>query len=461
MAGHADPEFWAVARADRLAVMIDSAACFRAMLDALRQAKRRVWIVGWTFDPRTRMDPTDDTADTRIGEVLNTLARERPELEIRVLVWNASGLAHAARRLQPALARKWFRDGRVRFATDDTLPLGASMHRKLVVIDEALAFCPNDDITVNRWDDMAHLDRNPARKLPSGRGGPPWHAVHAMLDGPAAARLADVARERWNSVTGDDVAPLETPGAAWPEGVAPLLRDREVTVTGTDPSGGAGAPHAGLAHALRCIERARRSLYIEATYLTSTRLREALAARLREADGPEVVLVTGRHAPSFFDRAVMDPPRTLFLHRLRAADVHGRLTAVTPRAPAGRMVRVHAKVMIVDDRLLRMGSFNFANRSGGYDPECDVAVEAGDDTALRDLRHRLIGHFVRRDAAEVARAEASAGSIGGAIRRLDPEARRLPPLRPRPPVWRGWLARLHLGDPEGRADAWRPWRRTG
>ncbi|HEY0275012.1 MAG TPA: phospholipase D-like domain-containing protein [Paenirhodobacter sp.] len=35
---------------------------------------------------------------------------------------------------------------------------------------------------------------------------------------------------------------------------------------------------------------------------------------------------------------------------------------------------MHAKVMIVDDRVLRVGSSNFNNRSLRLDSECDVIL---------------------------------------------------------------------------------------
>lgn len=457
-----DTPGWARARADRMGVMIDSAAYFRAALDALDQAKRSVWLIGWTFDPRTELDPRDTERDTRIGTVLKTLANERPELDIRILVWNAGGLAHLARRFQPALARGWFSGSNVHFATDSTLSFGAAMHRKLLVVDDSLAFCPNDDIAVNRWDDPHHLDHNKLRRLPSGRPGPPWHANHVVLDGDAAARLGDVARAGWYHATGEGVTGEdERRTDLWPEGLSPLLTDTEVTLTGTDPSGEIGDPQAGLEHALAAIRAARRTIYAETTYLTAPPLREALAERLQEPNGPEVVLITGRHAPSFFDRAVMDPPRNLFLHRLTEADVHDRLSLLSPRTEKGKMIRVHAKLLIIDDRLIRVGSFNFANRSSGYDPECDVVAEAEDEAPLRDLRHRLIAHFLGLEAEQVARAERATGSIGTAIRQLDANEHRLPPIVPHPPLWRGWLARMHLGDPEGERDAWRPWKRAG
>lgn len=462
LAGPADPGR-PHAQATRLAVMIDTAALFSTLLDALREARETIWIIGWTFDPRTRLAPEDlPGQDSAIGKVLRDLAEERPDLRIRILVWNAAGLSHVVRRLQPALARTWFHSTTISVETDSTLPFGAAMHRKMVIIDDSLAFCPNDDISVNRWDDQAHEDRNRFRRLPSGRIGPPWHANHAVVEGPVAATLAGEARAMWRRATGEEVpAGTSRRDDLWPAGLTPLLRDTEVSLVRTDPLGDESLQDEGLAHFLACIAEARHSLYVESTYLTSVRLRAALAERLKDPDGPEIVLITGRHAPAFLDRAVMDPPRRLFAEKLRQADRHGRLSILTPRSPGGRAIKVHSKLLIADDRLLRIGSHNMSNRSCGYDCELDIVAESAETDSLRGLRHRMIAHFLAVAPEAVARAASATGTIGGAIRQLDPESRRLPDLSPHPPVWRGWLARMHLGDPERAGDAWRPWRRDG
>ncbi len=54
---------------------------------------------------------------------------------------------------------------------------------------------------------------------------------------------------------------------------------------------------------------------------------------------------------------------------------------------------VHAKLMIVDDQVLRIGSSNLSNRSMGLDSECDlcvVAEDADDQAAIQGLRRRLM-----------------------------------------------------------------------
>ena len=65
---------------------------------------------------------------------------------------------------------------------------------------------------------------------------------------------------------------------------------------------------------------------------------EALAARLKEPDGPQVVLISTEHSPSYFDQLTMDRTRAALLRRLQAADDHRRLRAYFPRTSAGRAI---------------------------------------------------------------------------------------------------------------------------
>jgi phosphatidylserine/phosphatidylglycerophosphate/cardiolipin synthase-like enzyme len=105
-----------------------------------------------------------------------------------------------------------------------------------------------------------------------------------------------------------------------------------------------------------------------------------------------------------------------------------------------RPVYVHAKVMVVDDRLLRIGSSNLNNRSMGLDTECDVTVEARPDdprrgevaAAVLGMRHRLLGEHLGVDPGVVAEAVAAAdGSLVRAVESLlRPEGRSLRPFQP-------------------------------
>jgi len=189
---------------------------------------------------------------------------------------------------------------------------------------------------------------------------------------------------------------------------------------------------------------------------------EALAARLAEPDGPEVVLVSTGRAPSWFDHLTMDRARGAMIWRLRAADVFGRFRAFWPATARGDTVIVHSKTSVFDDRLARVGSANLNNRSGGFDTECELAVEGHDEPARRAIeafRDRLVGHFMGHTGDAVAKARADYGGLVGAIEALNRDGRLQPIEPPSVTAFGEFVAKYHLGDPQDPKDSWNPGRR--
>jgi hypothetical protein len=214
--------------------------------------------------------------------------------------------------------------------------------------------------------------------------------------------------------------------------------------------------------ALSSIAEAREIIYLENQYFTSPVVAEALARRLGEADGPEVVLIATGQSPSWFDKLTMDNARGAMIWRLRAADVFGRFRAYYPVTSGGSTIIVHSKVSIFDDRLARVGSANLNNRSFGFDTEIELALEPGDSGERRvvsAVRDRLIGHFLGYTGDAVSKARNERGGLIPAIEALNREGR----LRPIDPGARSGfgavMADYHLGDPSAPSDAWRPLRR--
>ena len=166
-------------------------------------------------------------------------------------------------------------------------------------------------------------------------------------------------------------------------------------------------------------------------------------------------------SPSWFDQMTMDTARSEVLYRLESADRHNRFFAFAPLTKQRERIIIHAKVSIIDDRLLRVGSTNLNNRSMGLDTECDVAAEPLDDVgrdAIRAFRHRSISHFIGITAADFAVAESVMGSTGQAIQKFD--TGRMVELGATPPsrVER-FVAEWQLGDPSSADTVWRPWKR--
>jgi phosphatidylserine/phosphatidylglycerophosphate/cardiolipin synthase-like enzyme len=105
---------------------------------------------------------------------------------------------------------------------------------------------------------------------------------------------------------------------------------------------------------------------------------ERLPASLRGVD-----VALARTHPRRPGRQVVD--------RLRQGDRHHRFQIYQPVNAADTPIYVHAKILVIDDRLLRVAPPNFNNRSLGFDTECDVAIEAEPGAGGAATRAAIVG----------------------------------------------------------------------
>ncbi|WP_346623871.1 phospholipase D-like domain-containing protein [Blastococcus montanus] len=464
---------WRIERATRFAIFVDAAGYFATLKRAVMQAQRRVLFIGWDFDPRIRLDPLDGSRpkDDRLGAVLEQAVEQNPQLEIGVLQWDLGMLRALGRGLEPIVLLDRRTPDRLTLAIDTHHPVGGAHHQKIVVIDDCLTFAGGIDVTADRWDTSEHADGNPHRRRPAtgrarGRLTGPWHDATSIMSGPAARAVAELARERWESGTGERLEPVLDARECWPEDVEPLLTDVDVAISRTRPEHG-GAP---LVHEiellwLAAIAAARRSIYVESQYFASRRIAEAIAERLREPDGPDVVVVNPWTADGWLSEKAMGTARARVLEIVRAADAHDRFRLYTPVTEQRAHIYVHAKVTVIDDRLIRIGSSNVNNRSMGLDTECDLAIEAVEGRPGADrlaativgFRNGLLAEHLGCTPDDVAAAIADTGSLVQAIERLRrPTGRSLVPFEP-PELGPGErvLAESEVMDPEKTPNRWR------
>jgi uncharacterized membrane protein YdjX (TVP38/TMEM64 family) len=189
------------------------------------------------------------------------------------------------------------------------------------------------------------------------------------------------------------------------------------------------------------IAAARRYIYIENQYFTSEKIADAIAARLEEKDGPEVVLVLPRQCPGWLEESTMGALRSRLLKRLREQDRHERLRAYYPIVPelGEKHIIVHAKLMVVDDRLVRVGSANLSNRSMGLDSECDLAIEAlGEERiekAITNFRNQLLAEHLGVSTDAVADSLSTRQSLIDTVDKLGNSERTLIPLEVEEVEW--------------------------
>jgi phospholipase D1/2 len=325
-----------------------------------------------------------------------------------------------------------------------------------VVVDDELAFCGGIDLTGHRWDTSAHRVVEPARTS-WGRPYGPYHEVQAMATGPLATRLGVLARDRWRAL-GERRLPSLQPSTedVWPADVQPDLADVDVAIARTLPEvEEQPAIRECEALFLDSIAQARGSIYIESQYFTNDTLGDALAARLQEPDGPEIVVVSPQESHGWMEQNTMGAFRNSVFRQMIAADRYKRLRLVYPVASRAQHVAtfIHSKVMVVDDELIRIGSANFSRRSMAVDSECDLAVEACGDQrvqqGIRRIRNRLLAEHMMLPLEAVADGIERMGSIRAFVDARESAEHTLVrvelPAEPEPPPSEGLRA---AADPE-------------
>lgn len=450
---------WTVAHADRFGLIVDAADYFAAARSAMLEAERSILLVGWDFDLRIDLVPGEqsDGAPAKLGAFLKHLVRRKPHLRIRMLKWDMAVLYTMGLQL-PRFALDLYWVERIRLRFDSQHPWSAAHHQKIAVIDDALAFCGGIDMTTGRWDTRDHLSQDKRRTRPDGVISGPWHDATTVVDGEAARALGVLARRRWHRATGQRLAPVESRQDVWPGGVRPQLRDVNVGIARTMPAyDGRPAINEVENFYLAAIRSARKAIYLESQYFASASICDALEKRLRDPDGPEVVVINPLSTMGWLEQHTMGTARDLRLASIARADLHGRFGIFHPVNEAGEPIYVHAKVLIIDDCLIRVGSSNVNNRSMGFDTECDLAVEAQNQmqrAAIVEMRDDLLAEHLDVDPSELRLGIEEAGSFLGAVRRLQkPTGRSLRPISAREvsPVEEA-VARSHLTDPESPQD---------
>lgn len=414
---------WRVERARRIAFLVDGQEYFSAFRDAAKQARHSIFIIGWDINSRMRLrcpgDSSEDDLPDSLLAFLKALLARRHSLQVYVLGWDFAMLYALDREWLPMYKSDWCSQRRLHFHLDDRHPVGASQHQKIIVIDDAIAFVGGLDLTKSRWDTRAHLPDDPRRVGPDGKKYQPFHDVQMMVDGDVATAIGHIARERWQHATDhrlEAVHAIETDG--WPREVTPALREVDIAISRTVPPFNGNTPVQEVKYLyLDAIAAARRHIYLENQYFTSPIIGEALAHRLAEPEGPEIVFIGPQQSDGWLSQRTMDILRARLLQNLHQYDRFGRLRSYYPDIEGlkGTSINVHSKLAVIDDELLIIGSANLNNRSLGLDSECNLALAArGEERVARviaEFRNGLIAEHLGWPREHVTQALEKSGSL--------------------------------------------------
>jgi phosphatidylserine/phosphatidylglycerophosphate/cardiolipin synthase-like enzyme len=369
----------------KLEVLIDGAQAFPAIADAIEQARESIHITGWHVAPH--FDLVRGGPSGSLGEMLSEAAQR---IDVRVLVWAGAPVPafHPTRKQVQESVRTLTRRTRIRCETDPREHPFHCHHEKTVIVDGELAFVGGIDITDfggDRYDSGEH----PARR----RLG--WHDVGTRLRGPAVADVDAHFALRWHELTGERLGP-SPPTAPVGDSTVQVVRTISEGMYDLVPKG----EFRILESYVRAIGNAQQFIYLENQFLWSPEIVALLADKLRRPPREDFrILIL---LPSKANNGQDDTRGQLGI-LVDADDGGDRLLAATIRSRSGERddrLYVHAKVGIVDDGWLTVGSANLNAHSLLNDTEMNVVTD--DPQLARETRLRLWSEHLELEAKTIA-----------------------------------------------------------
>jgi phosphatidylserine/phosphatidylglycerophosphate/cardiolipin synthase-like enzyme len=347
-------------------LLVDGADVLPRMVADVSAAESHVHVAGWFFTPAFQMGEDGPT-------LRGLLADAAGRVDVRVLAWAGAPLPlfHPDRREVREMRDELTRGTRIQMQLDANERPMHCHHEKLVLVDDRVAYVGGIDLTSfggNRLDSSSHERRD----------GVGWHDACLRLEGPIVADVAEHYRLRWR---GSLPAP-EAPGAAG--GIeAQLVRTVPEHLYDALPRG----EFTILESYLRALRGAERFVYLESQFLWSPELIAVLADKLRDPPHPDFRVVVVLPANPNNGKDTTRGQLGVLVDAAKEGGADERFLACTLFQPGGNPVYVHAKIGIVDDAWMTVGSANLNEHSLFNDSEVNVVVR--EEAFVRAARLRL------------------------------------------------------------------------
>ena len=328
--------------ATRVQLLVDGAAKYQALLQAVAQARSSIHVEYYIYEP--------DHSGRALLQALTE--RAGAGVKVRLLLDAVGSGSVTARFLKPLVDAggevEWFHPLRLRGLFKRPW-LNLRTHRKIVVIDDAVAFTGGMNIS----------DEQDER-----RGDNAYRDLHLRLEGDVVRELQLVFIEDWAYSSGQP--PLPVPKQTAPDGPIPA----QVVVSGPD------SPWEAI-HRLKvgAIHGARSRVWLVTPYFVPG---EAARMALTSAafGGLDVRLLV----PKMSDSRLVTYAARSYFGELLGAGV--KIYEYGPRL-------LHTKALLCDDELAFIGSANFDHRS--FRLNFEVSVMLLDTTVAGELA-ALIEH---------------------------------------------------------------------
>jgi phosphatidylserine/phosphatidylglycerophosphate/cardiolipin synthase-like enzyme len=439
--------------------MVDGEENFRLKYQKMSEAKSSIYIANYDLDPSLRLirediipssfqihglisspcrseslaanidnsasgssDALHDDGDYTLRNLLIQKAKQK--VDIKILVWEPRGivrnLPNSRKRGLEERRKKieGIREAAKRFGIEDYITIRldskaptvtSGFHEKIMIIDNQIAFCGGQDLSLGKWDTSDHEFDNQSRDP----GGEPWHDIHAMVEGPIVWDLIYHFNQRWIYSIWKDIRQVNKivkPSSigsylfsTYPSTALSFTGKGNTEVTALRTWKQLSENGQGLDYYSNSIQgsdsvcawydtmfsKAKESIYIEDQFLfqdkTITRI---LVNRLKEQKDLKIITV-----------GPMEPNLPGFVFGIISKEsinhINGNLAALR-KAGQNRVrtyslisqnnmfedrrkqIYIHSKLMIVDDKWITVGSANTDRDGLEYSTEFDLGIVSSD-----------------------------------------------------------------------------------
>ncbi|GAB3406749.1 cardiolipin synthase [Massilia agilis] len=317
-----------IVEGNKVDVLRNGDQIFPAMLDAIRHAQKTI-----TFETYIYWSGT-------IGQEFTEALAERARAGVKVhLMLDYIGSMKLDRQQIEAMRAAGVQVQRYHKPVWWKLArLNNRTHRKLLIVDGKVGFTGGVGIA-DKWRGNAQDAEH-------------WRDTHFRVEGPVVGQMQAVFMDNWTKATGvvldgeEYFPPLDKAG------------DLPAQMFSSSPTGGSESMHLMY---LMAITAARKTIELSSSYFVPDELAvKALAAAARR--GVKVRIIT---PGKIIDSDVV---------RIASRDRWGDLLAAGVRIAEFQPTMYHVKALIVDARLVSVGSTNFDNRSFSINDEANLNV---------------------------------------------------------------------------------------
>lgn len=290
----------------------------------------------------------------------------------------------------------------------------ASYHQKFSVIDEEVAFVGGMNLKEVDWDSSKHevydfrrmkydasqADRLAVQAKEQLPDNGPRKDYAMRIHGPAAQDVADVFHLRWKHQLDEGVEyAANSTDFTVQRNIAPQPGGKHIQVTVTLPQ--PFWEHSIAETWFNAVAQAEKYIYIEDQYFRMPMVNDAIVARMQAVPTLRLVVITKDinewtdpgcpwtyKSHAVFKQTFPDRYKLFVFRSFDTSDSPGWDEV----ASQFQDIDVHAKMLIVDDKFMSVGSCNKNNRGLVYEGEMNVAVV--DEPWVKNERKRIFANFL-------------------------------------------------------------------